>query len=332
MNLAPKINSQKPAEVVFVISQPRAGSTLLQTILSGHPQVTAPGETWLMLPLVHSLCGARRDMKAPYDGFLAEHAVNLFAQNHLQGGMSDLQSEIGLAASRIFASAREKAGADVLVDKTPRYYWIIDDLLRMVPNSRVVLLVRNPLAVLSSIIQTWSRSTLAPHRADLLEAPARLANAMSYGDDRIHTVHYEQLVADPEPVIKNLQEAIGLNVVDGLSNYGEVDQRSFGDPIGIHSDTSTNQGSLEKWVQSAAQSATMWRTLSDYRQILGDDLLARLGYDPRTIDDKLSDVQPFGTSLAPSMQSQLTRVEPVRSIARVRKAAAKAVSSVSRAA
>ena len=325
-------STRGPAEVVFVVSQPRAGSTLLQTILSGHPQVTAPGETWLMLPLVHAISGARRDVQSPYDGYLAEHAVNLFAQNHLQGGIGELHTEIGLAASRIFASAREKAGAQVLVDKTPRYYWIIDDLLRMIPNSRVILLVRHPLAVLSSIIQTWSRSTLAPHLADLLEAPARLANAMSYGDDRIHTVHYEQLVADPEATIKRIQEAIGLDVIDGLSNYGQVDRRSFGDPIGVHRDTSTNQTSLEKWVRSASESAGMWRTLRDYRDMLGDDLLSRLGYDPQAIDDKLTDVKPRGTSLAPSMQSQLTRMEPTRSIARLRKAAVKVVSNVSRAA
>lgn len=331
-------NTETKPKVVFIVSQPRAGSTLLQTMLGGHPRVIAPGETWMMLPLVHAISGATRAVESPYDGYLADHAINVFAQEHLGGGISSLQKEIGLAAERIYHEACRHADADVLIDKTPRYYWIIEDLLRMLPESRVIILVRNPLSVLSSVIQTWSKKgsggSLGSYRADLLEAPARLANAMQYGDDRVHTVHYENVVTNTELVLADLQRFMGLEVVGDLSNYGQPTPRRFGDQKGIYDDTAANQKSLEKWLRHAATSAFDWRLLDDYRQSLGPDLLLHLGYDPEALHDKLMDVRPPGTTLAPSLSTLVGRkpIEPIRSLLLLRTLAAKAVSRVARSA
>jgi hypothetical protein len=226
----------------------------------------------------------------------------------------------------------------VLIDKTPRYYWIIEELLRMIPESRVILLIRNPLAVMSSIIATWTRPSavgfLAGFRADLLEAPARLANGAALDDPRIDVVSYEELVLVPETVLAHVQQFIGVDVVDGLSNYGAATKRVFGDPKGIHRDTTANQKSLDKWVEQAAKSAAEWRLLNDYRLYLGQDLLSRLGYDFEHLADVLEDVRPAGSSIAPSLRTQLGRRphEPMRSVVRVRRLCAEAASRIGRAA
>ena len=39
----------------FIISQPRAGSTLLQRLLATHPQIQTIGEPWLVIPFVYAL-------------------------------------------------------------------------------------------------------------------------------------------------------------------------------------------------------------------------------------------------------------------------------------
>lgn len=319
-------------QVVFIVSQPRAGSTLLQTMLGGHPQVTAPGETWLMLPLVHAIHGSTRAVSCPYDGYLADHAISLFAQNYLARGVGDIQRELGAAAARIFASVCARANTQVVIDKTPRYYWIIDDLLRLLPDCHVIVLLRNPLAVLSSMVKTWSLRSLTNYRADLLEAPSRLANATEYDSRRITTVRYEQLVESPDSVLMELQARIGLDPVDGLSEYGLAPRRPFGDPAGIHQSTSANRSSLEKWIQDASRDASMWRLLDDYRRLLGRDLTMRLGYNFEQLEHTLRSVKPFGTSIAPSLTSQLgpRPVEPVRSFRRFRGVCARIASSATR--
>lgn len=316
------------ASIVFIVSQPRAGSTLLQTMLAGHPQVHAPGEAWLMLPLVHAISGSRRDVRSPYDQCLADDAVGEFVRENLAGGWSELQAEIGRAASSLYESARRRAGASVLIDKTPRYYWIIEDLLSLIPDCRVILLRRNPLAVLSSIMETWTRRTrvgfLKDYRADLLEAPARLAAAMSIDDDRLTSLRYEDLVADPESQLMRLQQFIGLEPVEGLQHYGTAARRTYGDPQGVHQHDSAQFGSLEKYLSAASRRATDWRLMDDYRRHLGSTLLSRLGYDDQALKQALDAIKPSGTSLAPSLDSQVRPrpSEPRRSIIRARRIAA----------
>ena len=314
--------------VVFIVSQPRAGSTLLQTMLGGHPQVIAPGETWLMLPLAHAVCGSVRDVSAPYDGYLADHAISLFSQSCLSHGVSEIQREIGAAAARIFDSVCARANAQFVVDKTPRYYWIIEDLLQLLPECRLIVLLRNPLAVLSSIAKTWSLRNLPAYRADLLEAPSRLANALELEHDRVMTVRYEKLIEDPETVLTEIQNYIGLDPVSGLSEYGSAPRRVFGDPSGIHGATGVNRGSLEKWVRDAANDAAMWRVCDDYRKSLGRNLLLRLGYPPEVLEQQLASVKPFGTAIAPSLKSHLRPAssEPIRSMKQIRSICAKAAS------
>ncbi len=322
-------------DVLFVVSQPRAGSTLLQTMLAGHPKVTAPGETWLMLPLIYAVGGPRSAQDAPYCGKLADQAIECFAAEHLDRGVSSIQREIGVAAMKVYQSVRERTGADVLVDKTPRYYWIIDELLHFMPTCRIILLVRNPLAVLSSILSTWATNSvgnLSSYRADLLEAPARIANAMQYDDSRVKTIHYEELVRDTEQTLCGLQQFMGLDVVNGLGNYGLAPKRRFGDPVGIHDHTSPILDSVDKWVSHASQSPVVWKLLSDYRYVLGDDLLGRLGYSGEKLAAQLQSVKPAGTGIAPSLQSQLRKkpIEPVRSVFRLRNACALTISKLGR--
>ena len=331
-------NSATDPRIVFVVSQPRAGSTLLQTMLDGHPSVFAPGEAWLMLPLVHAVSGSFRNVQSPYDTCLADDAISVFAQEHLEGGLSDVQREIGHAAQRIYQAACVRAKADVIIDKTPRYYWIIEELLRMVPQCRVILLIRNPLAVMSSIIETWTRPRsvgfLSGFRGDLLEAPSRLANASTLTDPRIMTVCYEDLVSTPDPVLHDVQRFIGIEVKEGLAHYGDAARRAFGDPRGIHRDTAANQKSIDKWVEKAAHSAARWRLLNDYREYLGEQLIGRLGYDFQHLADVLDDVQPPGTSIAPSLSRQLKPRphEPLQSMARMRRVCADVASKLGRSA
>src|SRR2546423_13498663 len=76
------------AELVFLISQPRAGSTHLQHLIASHPEVHAPlapdgpprGETWLLLHPVYAL-RAR--------GWEAEYAAQQ-ARNGLGGFLATL--------------------------------------------------------------------------------------------------------------------------------------------------------------------------------------------------------------------------------------------------
>ena len=60
--------------LIFIISQPRAGSTLLQRMLSGHPDIATAAEPWLLL---HPLYGLRQHgIQAEYNSQWAFKAVS----------------------------------------------------------------------------------------------------------------------------------------------------------------------------------------------------------------------------------------------------------------
>ena len=43
------------AEPVFLFSLPRSGSTLVQRLIAGHPQVATTSEPWILLPLLYTV-------------------------------------------------------------------------------------------------------------------------------------------------------------------------------------------------------------------------------------------------------------------------------------
>ncbi|WP_235952182.1 sulfotransferase family protein [Crateriforma spongiae] len=300
--------------LALIASQPRAGSTLLQTMLGKHPDVVSAGETWLLLPLVYALESRTHGHPMPFDGELADQAVDDFAKSMLPGGRRSIERAMATMVNGIFDQARNAAGQKMLVDKTPRYYRIIDEILRILDDVRMVLLIRNPLAVFSSILDTWIRGNwpyIAVHRDDLLMAPVHLAVASECGDRRLRTVRYEDLTADPDSVLADLQRFLGLQLTGGLADYGEATHRRFGDPKGIGLHRCANAQSIDKWVCRAGQDPVHWRMLDDYRQMLGSELLQRLGYDDRQLADQLAQVRPKAVGLVPPLTTFLRR--PVKS-------------------
>jgi len=60
----------------------------------------------------------------------------------------------------LYNRALEVAGKRFFLDKTPRYYFIIPELKNVFPEAKFIILLRNPLAVLSSILNTWFQNNL----------------------------------------------------------------------------------------------------------------------------------------------------------------------------
>src|SRR5713101_1022969 len=138
--------------LIFIISQPRAGSTLLQRILAGHPRIFATAEPWLMLHPLYALkdCG----LKAEYDATLARSALGDFCEI-LQGGEEAYVEAIRAMSVSLYNNALRAGGRERFLDKTPRYYFVCEELRRVFPKAKYIFLLRNPLSVLASILATW---------------------------------------------------------------------------------------------------------------------------------------------------------------------------------
>jgi hypothetical protein len=206
--------------LVFLVSAPRAGSTLLGAMLGSNPRVVCPAETWVQLLLTFfSRNGVKAD--APFDHDLA---VSAFLEAAGEPASQAACRSFAVGLYNQFLAA--KPGARVLVDKTPRYYHILDELAGLWPNASFVWVQRNPLDIVASCKDTWSisvseqmGSVVTPHSYDTTLSFDRLLKFFAKAK-RAHVVRYEDLTKDPGPVLKNLCRKIGLTYSPAMLEYG----------------------------------------------------------------------------------------------------------------
>ena len=284
---------------IFLISQPRSGSTLLQRIISRHQAVLVPAEPHLLLVPFMGLKPeiAEEGLGKPYPGALPKvvaKAVREFAGNYC-GDREVIREAVRAYADVMYGAARATGGERYLLDKTPRYYRIVDEIRWLYPESKIVILRRNPLSVMNSILSTWLAnrySRLVNFRRDLLDAPAQLDDFVRR-DPGCHLLRYEALVTEPDATLQTLFDYLELDYSPEFKSYqlGEKPKGSFGDPVGVHRHQEPVTDSVTAWVTALEERkrAVLFR---GYLEWLGEPLVTRLGYDYRDMAGRLDGARP----------------------------------------
>jgi hypothetical protein len=278
-------------KLLFLISQPRAGSTLLQRILAGHPEVHTTAEPWLMLHPVYALRDAGHD--ADYNAALAYKALHDFLGS-LDGGREHYFEALRRMALYLYGTACEQAGKSYFLDKTPRYFLIIPELAAIFQRAHFVILLRNPLAVLASILNTWVGGDwmrLSRHYDNLLVAPRLLLEGIQLLGTQATVVHYEDLVREPADQVAALCARLGLDYYSDMLEYGKrpAPAGRYGDPAGVQQHVRPTTATLDRWLQLGQVRQTR-HFGQEYLAALGPELLAGLGYDYADLEAKLNAV------------------------------------------
>lgn len=267
--------------LVFIISQPKAGSTLLQRILAGHPDIQTSAETWLML---HPVYGLRKlGIRTNFNANWAATGVTEFLDNYADGKQTYIDG-IRSFAETIYGRVLEKHGKTIFLDKTPRYTMIIDELYALFPEAKFVILIRNPLAILKSELHTYvgdDWNVLSGFAPDLVDAPQRLVDARQLLGKSAFELRYEDLVSNPEPVVNALCDFLQIDFDPGMLDYSDTPAPvgRMNDPVGIHRHTAPSPASLEKWKQLGSDPQLRELALG-YLDALGGPVITELGYDP----------------------------------------------------
>lgn len=254
----PSISSDVP-RLIAILSPERSGSTLLSMMLGGHSRVVAPPEMHLLVYETFD------EWRAGYPEALDSLS---FAMEAL--GLPHAPEEIerrfrGLPTRSVYDLLLERCNeASVwLVDKTPRYAKKESSLRRVESlEPFLIWLIRHPLGVASSKLSARRAARRARRRAGwvplvkhglhLLRERGRrheaVAQEIAYWtevNERIEallagvpksrqwTIHYENLVSDPERAMRDVCGALGIefearmlepwqNLPDGLRpNLGD---------------------------------------------------------------------------------------------------------------
>jgi hypothetical protein len=285
--------------LIFLISQPRSGSTLLQRLLSGHPAIASLPEPWFMLHLLYA--SRSGGFATEYNARVASLAIQRFVDS-LPNGDSTYVEALRAAALKLYDAALTSSGKQLFLDKTPRYYLVIHELLRTFPQATFLFLVRNPLDVLSSLLDAhargdWTQLARRDLLHDLVTAPAAIGEAMSAVGGKKLLVRYEDLVEEPERVLGAICETLGVDLDPAMLRYSAdgTAGRALGDRTTIHRHEHPVTHYLEVWRRRLD---TRWkRSLAQsYLRDIGPATLGGLGYEYRSLEDALRSSGPIPRS------------------------------------
>ncbi len=290
--------SNRGSKLIFLVSQPRAGSTLTQKILAGHPQIHTTAEPWLMLA---PLCPAT---EAPYDVVWAKKGQDQFLA-HLPNDAYDegLRRMYGY----LYDEALMRAGKAFFLDKTPRYYFILPELAKTFPEAKFIILLRNPLAVLCSIVSTWVGKdwfALGAYRQDLLVAPHLLLAGITQLQERCLTLCYEQLLAEPEAKLNQICQFLNIAYDPALLEYQTSTPWTLGDTKSVDRKNKPDPVHAHQW-QSDLRDPQTWRVCQEYLTYLGPKTVGAMGYNPETLAQILQKQRPTPWDLTFSLQTLL---------------------------
>ena len=256
--------SRRPERPVLVLGMPRSGTTMVEQILGGHPQVSPGGELYDLGDLTFNFMPGRTIGR-----------IGEIPEAELEGCVRQMSS--------IYADALAQYGdADrVVIDKMPENFKLVGLAAVLMPNLKVVHVRRDPRDVCFSIwkLQFNNEGHAYGNRFEDLAHYYRvheelIAHWKAIFPGLIHTVRYEELVADPEIEGKRLVEHCGLDWSPDLLDFS-----GSGRAVRTASATQVREGLNTKGVGR-------WRAYSDRLGPLMDALRNEQLLSEETQDDE----------------------------------------------
>ncbi len=193
--LAERAGGGAPApDPIFVVGMPRAGSTLIEQILSSHSQVEGTSELADMPAL------ARKHGRYP------ETVLELSPDQRAALGAEYLDR----------SSVQRRTARPLFIDKLPNNWLFVPFIRLILPNAKIIDARRHPLSCcFSNFRQHFARGqTFTYDLADVGHYYADYVRLMAHVDavlpGKVHRVIYERMVDDTETEVRALLDHIGL--------------------------------------------------------------------------------------------------------------------------
>lgn len=199
---------------IFVLGQPRTGTTLVERIISSHSQVTSAGELQQFGLAIRRLSDFQDPKRFSKEFF--EAAIKLDSKK--VGGLY------------IESSARMVGNTPRFVDKLPQNYLHLPLILKALPNAKIIHLTRNPMdSCFASFKQLFADAYLHSYElGEMARHHCRYRDLMDCWRDRFpgrfYDISYESTVQDLEVNVRELLAYLELPWEDACLNFHKQDQ------------------------------------------------------------------------------------------------------------
>ncbi|MDH3589652.1 MAG: sulfotransferase [Gammaproteobacteria bacterium] len=244
---------------VFVLGQPRTGTTLIERIISSHSHVHSAGELQQLSLAIRRL--SQHGDPQRFSAKLFEAALKI--------------DFLKLGALYLDTTQRMQGDALHFIDKLPQNYLMIPLILAALPNARIVHLTRNPMdACFASYKQLFADAYLHSYdQKEMARHHARYWHLMQTWRERFpgrfYDISYEQTVAELEPGVRALLEYLDLPWQDAcLEFHRQSSAVSTASAVQVRQPVHTR--SIGRWRKYAAQLQPMLDTLQEHDIPVGD--------------------------------------------------------------
>jgi hypothetical protein len=270
----------------FVVGCGRSGTTLLRAMLDTHPELVVPFESRFIPGLLEREQEFRVDDRLDVDRLVDvlkddEHfeAWDLSESDVRARLRETAPTDVPHAVRAMFELCAERAGKPRYGDKSPPYVMRLPLLAGAFPEGRFIHLVRDgrdvALAFMDADFGPENAARLALHWRLRVERGREAGTQL--GSERYLEVHYEELVAHPEPALRVICAFIELDYDDAMLGY----QERVGEIVQFDPEP-WNHGNLAKPPTVGLRD---WRTQMSKRDLAQFELLAgptleRFSYEP----------------------------------------------------
>jgi tetratricopeptide (TPR) repeat protein len=201
---------------IFIVGLPRAGSTLLEQILSSHSQVDGT----LELPNILSLAGRlRRQGRGKDQRPYPENLADLTIEESRRFGEQFIED------TRV-----HRQGAPMFIDKMPNNFRHIGLIRMILPNAKIIDARRAPMACcFSGYKQLFADGQLFSYSlADIGAYYRDYVDLMRHWDEALPgyvlRVQHEDVVQDLEGQVRRMLDFCGLEFEESCLNYYETER------------------------------------------------------------------------------------------------------------
>ncbi len=200
-----------PAQHVLLMGFPRSGTTLLEVVLDGHPQVVSLEEHELFTE------GVLQYLDDP-------HSLQALAR----AGEAELAPLRSAYWQRVRAGGAEVAGK-VFLDKHPLNTLKLPLIARLFPQAKVLFVRRDPRDVVLSCFRRRFRMNPAMYQMLTLSGAAQFYDAVMDFAARVqpvlglawHEVRYETLMAQFPAETRRICDFLGIEWTSGMSEFAQ---------------------------------------------------------------------------------------------------------------
>lgn len=223
---------------IFIVGLPRAGSTLLEQILSSHSQIDGTLELPNILSLSQRLRRRGRESDASgYPEILRELS----------------EEELATFGEQFISDTRiHRHGAPFFIDKMPNNFRHIGLIQLILPNAKIIDARRHPMACcFSGFKQLFAEGQeFSYDLTDIGQYYRDYVELMDHWDEvlpgKVLRVHYEDVVADLEPQVRRLLDYCGLPFEQACVDY-HTTERAVRTPSSEQVRQPIFKSGLEQW-------------------------------------------------------------------------------------